>query len=196
MRPGIGAVIVVLLGSAVAPVGAAEFGTVFVVPGRPGVPVVINGWDASFTVVEGEFGLDRPGQVNPVIVGNPMLAPSPLHYGPYFPRAGRQPGYGRHEIEPPANRRLPPPAQSYYRSWSSQSEPLPASLDPPATPPEVNVNVDPNDQGSGNGDKDLRRDDKERDKELRRKERETRRADREKRRHRVKRRHHGGGHHH
>jgi hypothetical protein len=146
MRPGIGAVIGVLLGSAVAPLGAAEFSTVFVVPGRPGVPVVINGWDASYSVVEGEFGLDRPGQVNPVIVSGSRMLPAPLNFGPYYPHDGRKPGYGRLEIEPPANRRLPPPAQSYHRSWSSQSDPLPASLDPPAPPPDVLLNVNGDDR--------------------------------------------------
>jgi hypothetical protein len=170
MRRGIGAVIVVLLAGA--PAGAAEFGTVFVVPGRPGVPVVINGWDASFTVVEGEFGLDRPSQVNPVIVGNPLVAPAPLHYGPYFPRFGRKPGYGRLEVEPPPNRRQPPPAQRYHRSWSSQSEPLPATTDPPASPLNVEVDV--------NGDPYANRDDRDH------------RRRRDSHRHR---RHHGGGRH-
>jgi hypothetical protein len=146
MRPGIGAVIVVLLWCA--PAAAAEAGTVFVVPGRPGVPVVINGWDASYSVVEGEFGLDRPGQVNPVIVGTPLAAPVPLTNGSYFPRFNRRPAHGRFEIEPPPNRRLPPPAEPFYRDWSSQSAPLPASLDPPA-PISIDAEVD--------GDRDLRR---------------------------------------
>ncbi len=177
MRPGIGAVIGVLWASALAPAGAAEVSTVFVVPGRPGVPVVINGWDASYMVVEGEFGLGRPGQVNPVIVGGLLIAPSQLHFGPYYPRAGHPPGYGRLEVEPPANRRLPPPAQSYHRSWSSQSEPLPASIDPPAEVPDVSVNIDAD-------GRDLRR----RDRELRREERRRHRDQR------ANRRHYGGGH--
>jgi len=160
MRPVIGAVIVVLLGSALAPASAAESSSVLVIPGKPGVPVVINGWDASFTVVEGEFGLDRPGQVNPVIVGGPLIAPVPPHYGSYFPRAGRRPGYGRFEIEPPPNRRLPPPAQSYHRSWSSQSEPLPATLDPPAQPPDISVNINGGDQNANRDDQNMNRDDR------------------------------------
>ena len=30
-----------------------------VIPGRPGVPIVINGLDVSYAVVEGDFGLAR-----------------------------------------------------------------------------------------------------------------------------------------
>jgi hypothetical protein len=41
----------------------------------------------------------------------------------YFPSEGRKPGYGRHEIEPPRDRVLPPRAPSYHRSWSSDSDP-------------------------------------------------------------------------
>ena len=37
-------------------------GPVLVIPGRPGIPVVINGYDASYTIVEGDWGLSRPGQ--------------------------------------------------------------------------------------------------------------------------------------
>jgi hypothetical protein len=107
-------------------------GPVIVIPGRPGVPVVINGFDASYTVVEGEWGLDRPGVVTPVIVAGPLIAPAPLLYNGYYPAVGRQPGYGRYEIEPPPRRRLPPPAQSFHRFWGSQSDPIPATLDPPA----------------------------------------------------------------
>ena len=30
-----------------------------VIPGRPGVPIIINGVDASYAVVEGDWGLGR-----------------------------------------------------------------------------------------------------------------------------------------
>jgi hypothetical protein len=153
MRPGIGAVIAVLLGGAPLAAGAAEFSPVFVVPGKPGVPVVINGWDASYTVVEGDFGLDRPGQVNPVIVGDPLAAPLQPRYGAYYPRAGRRPGYGRLEVEPPPNRRLPPPAQSYHRSWQSGSQALPPTVDPPAQPADLSVNI--GGDGDANGDRQM-----------------------------------------
>jgi hypothetical protein len=113
---------------------------VIVIPGKPGVPVIINGYDASYSVVEGDWGLDRPGHVQPRIISGPLLLPAPPGYNRgYFPAVGRRPGYGRREIEPPPGRRLPPPAPSYYRSWQSQSDPLPATLDPPANPPPVIV---------------------------------------------------------
>ena len=40
-----------------------------VIPGRPGVPIIINGIDASYAVVEGEWGLGRGEQVQPTIYG-------------------------------------------------------------------------------------------------------------------------------
>jgi hypothetical protein len=116
---------------------ADYFGPVLVVPGRPGIPVVINGYDASYTVVEGDWGLARPSQVSPRIVGGPLITPTPYYVGHYFPYLGQRPGYGRREVEPPPDRRLPPPAPSYYREWGAQSQQLPATIDPPAYPPPV-----------------------------------------------------------
>ena len=107
-----------------------------VVPGRAGVPIIINGIDASYAAVEGEWGLGRNEQVQPTIYGGRIIDPEP-HVGHYYPSAGHAPGYGRLEIEPPSNRRLPQPAESYYRSWSSQSMPLPAQSDAPLNPPAV-----------------------------------------------------------
>jgi hypothetical protein len=127
---------VVLLGGGM-PSQAAEFTSTYVIPGKAGVPVIINGVDASYTVVEGEFGLSRPGHVTPTIVTPPLWGPAPGIAGSYFPARGVQPGYGRREIEPPANRRLPPPAPSFHRQWSTQSEAAPAAIDPPATVPPM-----------------------------------------------------------
>lgn len=112
----------------------------FVIPGKPGVPVIINGYDASYTIVEGDFGLDRPGQVQPTIIFGPLIGPAPDRYARgYYPGDGEQPGYGRLEIEPPANRRLPPPAPTFYRDWTSQSDATPATVDPPAAAPPLIV---------------------------------------------------------
>jgi hypothetical protein len=119
----------------------AADGPVRVIPGRPGVPVIINGFDASYTIVEGEWGLDRPGVVSPVIVAGPLITPEPLSYDRYYPALGRKPGYGRREVEPPADRQLPPPAESYRRFWGSQSDPIPATMDPPA--PQMPIVVAP-----------------------------------------------------
>src|SRR6266581_1549033 len=96
-----------------------------VIPGRPGVPIIINGIDASYAVVEGEWGLGKGEQVQPTIYGGRYVDLAP-NVGHYYPSAGRVPGYGRLEIEPPANRRLPRPAEGYHQSWSAQSMPLPA----------------------------------------------------------------------
>jgi len=107
-----------------------------VIPGRPGVPVIINGIDASYTVVEGEWGLGQNNQVQPTIYGGRYIDPVP-RVGHYYPSAGRMPGYGRLEIEPSANRRLPQPAESYHQSWSVHSAPLPAQSNVPVDPPAI-----------------------------------------------------------
>ena len=58
---------------AIAP-ARADSGPVIVIPSRPGVPIVINGRDASYAVVEGDWGLSRPGAgVVTVIGGSPIL---------------------------------------------------------------------------------------------------------------------------
>jgi hypothetical protein len=116
---------------------AIDQGPVLVIPGRPGIPVVINGYDASHTVVEGDWGLARPGQVSPVIVSGPLIAPAPYYASPYFPHLGRRPGYGRREVEPPPDRRLPTPAPSYHREWGVESQPLPATVPPEYPPPPI-----------------------------------------------------------
>lgn len=107
-----------------------------VIPGRPGVPVIINGVDASWSVVEGEWGLGKNNQVQPTVYGGRYIDPVP-QVGHYYPSAGRQPGYGRLEVEPPANRQLPPMAESFHESWSAQSAPLPAQSNVPVNPPEI-----------------------------------------------------------
>ena len=118
----------------------AQRGPVIVIPGRPDVPIFENGVDVTWSVVEGEFGLDRPGQVTPTVIYRLPPPVMPTYASPtidepgYFPKDGSKPGYGRLEINPGPNRRLPPPAQSYRRSWSSESAPTPADL-PSNNPP-------------------------------------------------------------
>src|ERR1700689_4634722 len=106
-----------------------------VIPGRPDVPVMINGIDASWGVVEGEFGLDRPGAMTQTVTYRPLVVSVPYAVPGYFPRAGRKPGYGRLEIVPPPDRLLPPMAPSYFRSWSSQSASGPVTQYPRYAPP-------------------------------------------------------------
>jgi hypothetical protein len=48
-----------------------------VIPGRADVPVIINGVNASWGVVVGEFGLDRPGEMAPVVIYQPLLLSTP-----------------------------------------------------------------------------------------------------------------------
>src|SRR3984957_7955753 len=105
----------VLVGSA-GMAWAESNGPVIAIPGRAGVPVIINGIDASYAVVEGDWGLDKGQHVQPTVYGGRHIDPEP-HVGHYYPSAGHVPGYGRLEIEPPANRRLPQPAESYHETW-------------------------------------------------------------------------------
>jgi hypothetical protein len=119
-----------------------------VIPGRPDVPIIINGIDASWSVVEGDFGLDRPRDVYATVIYRPFAIVAP-YFGPasypvrpqgpsYFPSTGKTPGYGRLEVIPPPDRPLPPPAPSYRRSWSSQSAPGGAVTEYPSyMPPPV-----------------------------------------------------------
>jgi len=112
------------LAFSVATIASAFAGTgpLIVIPGKPGVPVYINGRDASYAVVEGEWGLAKSFKNADRVYGGWDSYTTP-QVGHYYPSAGRKPGYGRLEIEPPANRALPQPAESYHRSWSAQSGP-------------------------------------------------------------------------
>src|SRR5215813_7736238 len=105
-----------------------------VVPGRPDVPIEINGIDVSYAVLEGGFGLGKGVNNQPTIYGGRLMPPEPP-VGHYYPSLGLKPAYGRLEIEPPANRKLPQPAESYHQSWSAQSAPTPATS--PTPPVEV-----------------------------------------------------------
>lgn len=113
---------------------------VIVVPGKAGVPVIINGVDATGAVVYGDWGLFRPrGAV--VIEGGiwpaaPAWAPAPDWPPHYFPATGRTPAYGRKEIDTPARPGLAP---AYHKSWTSESQPGPVTEYPPFAPPAVVV---------------------------------------------------------
>ncbi len=137
---------VLLLAFGASPAFAQRIPSV-VIPGRPDVPVIINGIDASWSVVEGDYGLDRPIGMVPTVIYRPfaVVVPEPDRgparrrvYGPaYFPSTGERPGYGRLEVVPPPNRPLPPPAESFYQSWSSQSAPGPVTTYPPFAAPPI-----------------------------------------------------------
>jgi hypothetical protein len=108
------------------PVAASETGPVVVIPGRPGVPVIVDGRDVSYAVIEGDWGLARPSQTDPVII---YRYGPPIHYFPgaarYYPSAGRPPRVGRKEVDMPSTN--PEPAQTFIRSWGVQSDPTPAT---------------------------------------------------------------------
>jgi len=134
MRAGLA--LAILIGTTWA--ALADGAPVIVIPGRPGVPIIINGVDASYAVVEGDWGLGKGVHVQPTVYGGRYIDPAP-NVGHYYPSAGRQPGYGRLEIEPPTNRRLPQPAESYHQSWTSQSTPQPVQPEVPFYPPPIIV---------------------------------------------------------
>ena len=136
MRSGVAKLAFVLTAAvAAAPQAHADHAPNYVVPGRPDVPVIINFFDASWGVVEGEWGLYRPGAVSPAVIPAPYVTPrTPARA--YYPSLGGIPYKGRLEIEPPADRALPAPAPSYHRSWTSESQNLPATEYAP-TPPVI-----------------------------------------------------------
>ena len=125
---------VILIGATLTAV--ADSGPVIAIPSRPDVPVLINGRDASYAVVEGDWGLARDIHVEPTVYygWGGYHAPPPAHYYPSF---GRAPGYGRREIET-APRHLPR-SESFYRSWSAESNPMTQLETIPLNPPPIIV---------------------------------------------------------
>jgi hypothetical protein len=111
------------------PARAGDEGPVIVIPSRPGVPIVINGRDASYAVVEGDWGLARPGFVGVTVIGGSPIQPNEVYRrrNSYVPKYGRAPERGRNEIEPAADRALPDPAENFSRSWSTSSDVTPVN---------------------------------------------------------------------
>lgn len=146
MRFGVAKLAVAMTAMVMAvPCARADHAPNYVVPGRPDVPVIINFFDASWGVVEGEWGLYRPGAVAPTVIPAPYVTPR-VQAKPYYPSLGGIIHKGRLEIEPPANRQLPPPAPSYHRSWSSESQDLPATEYAPTPPVIIGGDVNYNDR--------------------------------------------------
>jgi hypothetical protein len=120
----------ILIGAASAACAESN-GPVIAIPGRVGVPVIINGVDASYSVVEGDWGLDKGVHYQPTVYGGRPVEPMPP-VGHYYPSAGHLPGYGRLEIE---SADKPKPAPSFHQSWTSESKPQLPEV--PANPPPV-----------------------------------------------------------
>jgi hypothetical protein len=132
MRGVIGAFMLLLAGS-ISGAARADHAPSFVVPGKAGIPVTINGYDASWGVVEGDWGLYRPSHMRLTVTYTPqVIYASPS--GGYYPYTGRTPRSGRLEIQTPHRSR---PAESFHRVWSTQSDPLPVTEYPPFDPPPV-----------------------------------------------------------
>ena len=112
----------------------AQTGPVIAIPGKPGVPVIINGAIVDGAVIWGDWGLARPGQGELVIEG-PVGFAAPWDQRGYYPWTGRAPRLGRYEIEPKGHR---PPPTSFRRDWSAQSDfRAPVTEYPPLDPPPV-----------------------------------------------------------
>ena len=117
-----------------APAAASDNAPVIVVPGRPGVPVIIDGVDVTGAVVSGDWGLARPGHGD-IVIDGPVGYVRPWIAGAYYPATGRVPRYGRLEIEPPPH---PRPSTKFTRSWSAESDMThPVTEYPPLNPPPV-----------------------------------------------------------
>lgn len=150
-------VAVALLSSVAGAAMAGDNAPVIAVPGKRGVPVIINGRDASWAIVVGDWGLYRPGAV-PVTVIYPRRWYPPQR--PPICACGRTVRRGR--VHSKVMRRAPstsyvPVAQRHYfpsgagkpvlgrleiepktppkrpetvfRSWSTESTPLPADTE-------------------------------------------------------------------
>jgi len=112
----------------------AQTGPSIVIPGKAGVPVLINGVIADYAVVYGDWGLARPGHGELVIEGPVGLA-APWDQRGYHPATGRAPRLGRYEIE---SRRIRPRPTSFRRDWLIESEFGPPVTEyPPFNPPPV-----------------------------------------------------------
>jgi hypothetical protein len=124
---------------------AGDEGPVIVIPSRPGIPIVINGRDASYAVVEGDWGLARPGHTAVTVIGGAPLTPSFVYTerNPYHPRYGMPPPRGRNEIEPPPDRALPDPAEPFSRVWSTVPDAQPVRVAPPRQRPQPADTPDP-----------------------------------------------------
>jgi hypothetical protein len=109
-------------------VARADSQPVIAIPGHLGVPVIINGIDATGAEVYGDWGLSRPGQGRLIIEGG---TPTPLGRPPvrYFPTSSTVEDPRRSETKaPPSPPRGAPPARpaastDFHQSWSAGANP-------------------------------------------------------------------------
>jgi hypothetical protein len=117
-----------LIGSGIVPAAAqGDAPPALVIPGHYGIPVIIDGIDATGAVIYGEMGLSRPGHGRIVIEGGVPIPPGPVPPR-FFPATGRPPTYGAEHVSVPVERSSRP--ADFHRSWSSSSDDLPATVTP------------------------------------------------------------------
>jgi hypothetical protein len=155
MRAGLWSLLAGLCAAFALEPARAQTGPVIVIPGKPGIPVIMNGLIVDGAVVYGEWGLGKPNNSGLIIEG-PVGYALPDGSRGYFPATGRQPRVGRQEVEPPPSSRRPVNT-NYHREWSIGSEfNKPVTEYPPFDPPPVIVAP----RGPANRDtnRDMRRD--------------------------------------
>src|ERR1700694_2392227 len=96
MRAGLA--LAILIGTTLSAFAGGGFD--IVIPGRPGLPIIINGVDASYAVVEGEWGLAKSEQVPPTVYGGGYVDPVP-HLGHSYPHPAPQPAQPEVPFYPP-----------------------------------------------------------------------------------------------
>ena len=131
MRSALALAIMVATGGAAA---AGDTGPSIVVPSRPGVPVIVDGLDIAYAVVEGDWGLGKSIHVTPTVYWSNWRGSYKPPAGHYYPHTGQMPGYGRLEIDTPSRN---PGPESYFRSWSAESQPTPPTVGVPFDPPPI-----------------------------------------------------------
>ena len=123
----------------------ADSAPVIAVPGHLGVPVIIDGIDATGAEVFGDWGLSRPGHGSLIIEGG---TPMPLQRPPprYFPTSSTDsdPGARQPKATPSPSRATPPPARprastDFHQSWSAGSSPTPMGVGPAIVVPPATV---------------------------------------------------------
>src|SRR3954471_24844550 len=136
MRAGLCSLLAGLCSAFALEPACAQTGPVIVIPGKPGVPVIMNGLIVDGALVWGDFGLAKPNNAG-LIIERPAAYAQPAVSSGYFPATGRKPRVGRHEVEPPVRAR-PRMNANYYRDWSVESEfRKPVTEYPPFDPPPV-----------------------------------------------------------
>src|SRR3954462_9131983 len=81
----------------------AQTGPVIAIPGKFGVPVIMNGVIVDGAVIWGDWGLARPTH-GVVVDGLVEFADPPHAPRAYYPKPGRKPRLGRQEVQPTSYR--------------------------------------------------------------------------------------------